>query len=393
MATITYELGKPKLDKSRKVSIVVSHKGQRRRIPTNIVLTDSDVSRSGKISSRKIQKAIDDKINLLKDKLYDLEIDLLGKDVDIDWIFSHIIKESETLDFFEYAEKWIERSTNKGKKNYSIMLNSLERFNQCRKLPFSLIDYSFLNRYKDYLDGHPRAQSLYLGNIRHLFNEAIKEYNTDDKKVITNNPFEKFSIPKDMPNTKNRVISEENLVKVFNFKGTRRIGMARDCYIMSFCLMGMNSVDMYECTQYKNGVLAYDRAKTRDKRADNAHIEIEVPDVIKPLFKKYKGTSRVFDFYIKYSNSGSFNKHINKGLHYIADELGIPRFDFYSARHTWASIARNKLGIDKYTIHEALNHVSDLDITDIYIQKDYTNINKANAKVVDYLINLAENNI
>lgn len=41
MATITYELGKPKLDKSRKVSIVVSHKGQRRRIPTNIVLTDS----------------------------------------------------------------------------------------------------------------------------------------------------------------------------------------------------------------------------------------------------------------------------------------------------------------------------------------------------------------
>ena len=393
MATITYELGKPKLDKSRKVSIVVSHKGQRRRIPTNIVLTDSDVSRSGKISSRKIQKAIDDKINLLKDKLYDLEIDLLGKDVDIDWIFSHIIKESETLDFFEYAEKWIERSTNKGKKNYSIMLNSLERFNQCRKLPFSLIDYSFLNRYKDYLDGHPRAQSLYLGNIRHLFNEAIKEYNTDDKKVITNNPFEKFSIPKDMPNTKNRVISEENLVKVFNFKGTRRIGMARDCYIMSFCLMGMNSVDMYECTQYKNGVLAYDRAKTRDKRADNAHIEIEVPDVIKPLFKKYKGTSRVFDFYIKYSNSGSFNKHINKGLHYIADELGIPRFDFYSARHTWASIARNKLGIDKYTIHEALNHVSDLDITDIYIQKDYTNINKANAKVVDYLINLARNNI
>lgn len=393
MATITYELGKPKLDKSRKVSIVVSHKGQRRRIPTNIVLTDSDVSRSGKISSRKIQKAIDDKINLLKDKLYDLEIDLLGKDVDIDWIFSHIIKESETSDFFEYAEKWIERSTNKGKKNYSIMLNSLERFNQCRKLPFSLIDYSFLNRYKDYLDGHPRAQSLYLGNIRHLFNEAIKEYNTDDKKVITNNPFEKFSIPKDMPNTKNRVISEENLVKVFNFKGTRRIGMARDCYIMSFCLMGMNSVDMYECTQYKNGVLAYDRAKTRDKRADNAHIEIEVPDVIKPLFKKYKGTSRVFDFYIKYSNSGSFNKHINKGLHYIADELGIPRFDFYSARHTWASIARNKLGIDKYTIHEALNHVSDLDITDIYIQKDYTNINKANAKVVDYLINLAGNNI
>lgn len=98
----------------------------------------------------------------------------------------------------------------------------------------------------------------------------------------------------------------------------------------------------------------------------------------------------MFDFYNRYANASNFNKNINKGLHSIADILGIPHFDFYSARHTWASIARNKLGIDKYTIHEALNHVSDLDITDIYIQKDYTNINKANAKVMEYFKHLIE---
>ena len=161
--------------------------------------------------------------------------------------------------------------------------------------------------------------------------------------------------------------------------------MARDCYILSFCLIGMNSVDLYECASYSNGVLAYERAKTRDRRTDNAHIEIVVPNIVKPLFEKYKGDSRVFNFYKKYSNAANFNKHINKGLHIIADTLGIPHFDFYSARHTWASIARNRLGIDKYTIHEALNHVSDMDITDIYIQKDYTNINKANEKVIAYI--------
>ena len=206
--------------------------------------------------------------------------------------------------------------------------------------------------------------------------------------IIQSNPFDKFSVPRDIPQTKDRVISEENLVRVFNFKGTRRVGMARDCYVLSFFLMGMNSVDIYECVSYNKGVLAYDRAKTRDRRNDNAHIEIVVPDIIKPLFRKYKGTTRVFDFYQKYSNAANFNKHINKGLHFIADELGIPRFDFYSARHTWASIARNKLGIDKYTIHEALNHVSQLDVTDIYIQKDFTNINKANEKVVEYVTEL-----
>lgn len=224
--------------------------------------------------------------------------------------------------------------------------------------------------------------------MRHIFNEAIKEYNTNGNDIIQSNPFDKFSVPRDIPQTKDRVISEENLVRVFNFKGTRRVGMARDCYVLSFFLMGMNSVDIYECVSYNKGVLAYDRAKTRDRRNDNAHIEIVVPDIIKPLFRKYKGTTRVFDFYQKYSNAANFNKHINKGLHFIADELGIPRFDFYSARHTWASIARNKLGIDKYTIHEALNHVSQLDVTDIYIQKDFTNINKANEKVVEYVTEL-----
>lgn len=224
--------------------------------------------------------------------------------------------------------------------------------------------------------------------MRHIFNEAIKEYNTNGNDIIQSNPFDKFSVPRDIPQTKDRVISEENLVRVFNFKGTRRVGMARDCYVLSFFLMGMNSVDIYECVSYNKGVLAYDRAKTRDRRNDNAHIEIVVPDIIKPLFRKYKGTTRVFDFYQKYSNAANFNKHINKGLHFIADELGIPRFDFYSARHTWASIARNKLGIDKYTIHEALNHVSQLDVTDIYIQKDFTNINKANEKVVEYVMKM-----
>lgn len=385
MATITYKIGELKKDKTRKVSITLSHNGIRKRIPTNITIRECDITKQGRIKSDSLKRNIEDTINTLKNRLYEIENSLGNKDTDIEWIYSQLIGKCKTLDFFEYTRQWIETSSNKGKGNYSIMLNSLHRFLGCDTLSFSDIDYKFLNNYKEYLTGHPRAQSLYLGCIRHIFNEAIREYNTDNNKVITNNPFNSFIIPKSVSMTKNRIISDDNLVKLFNFQGTRRIGMARDCYILSFCLIGMNSVDLYECASYSNGVLAYERAKTRDRRTDNAHIEIVVPNIVKPLFEKYKGDSRVFNFYKKYSNAANFNKHINKGLHIIADTLGIPHFDFYSARHTWASIARNRLGIDKYTIHEALNHVSDMDITDIYIQKDYTNINKANEKVIAYI--------
>lgn len=385
MATITYKIGELKKDKTRKVSITLSHNGIRKRIPTNITIRECDITKQGKIKSDSLKRNIEDTINTLKNRLYEIENSLGNKDTDIEWIYSQLIGKCKTLDFFEYIRQWIETSSNKGKGNYSIMLNSLHRFLGCDTLSFSDIDYKFLNNYKEYLTGHPRAQSLYLGCIRHIFNEAIREYNTDNNKVITNNPFNSFIIPKSVSMTKNRIISDNNLVKLFNFQGTRRVGMARDCYILSFCLIGMNSVDLYECASYSNGVLAYERAKTRDRRTDNAHIEIVVPNIVKPLFEKYKGDSRVFNFYKKYSNAANFNKHINKGLHIIANTLGIPHFDFYSARHTWASIARNRLGIDKYTIHEALNHVSDMDITDIYIQKDYTNINKANEKVIAYI--------
>lgn len=389
MATITYELGNLKADKTRKIAIILSHKGQRRRIPINLSVAEEDITRSGKIKASSIRRTLNNRLSALRGKLYDLEENITNGNLDIDGLYSQLTESNqEKLDFFEYAEHWIEKSRNKGKGNYKTMLNSVKKFYKNNTLPFSKIDYRFLSSYKDFLDGYPRAQSLYLGCIRHIFNEAIKEYNTDSRKIITNNPFQAFSIPKDIPRTKDRVISEDSLVKLFQFQGTKRAGLARDCYVLSFCLIGMNSVDLYECNSYYNGILSYNRAKTKDRRIDNAHIEIVVPDIVKPLFEKYKGTTKVFDFCRRYSSASSFNKNINIGLHAVADILNIPKFDFYSARHTWASIARNKLGIDKYTIHEALNHVSDLDITDIYIQKDYTNINKANTMVMEYVKNL-----
>jgi integrase len=72
-----------------------------------------------------------------------------------------------------------------------------------------------------------------------------------------------------------------------------------------------------------------------------------------------------------------------KEIHQV--DLGY--FIFYSARHSWATIARNDLSIDKYTIHEALNHSdSEMSITDGYIRKDFSNINIANRKVIDYVL-------
>ena len=61
-------------------------------------------------------------------------------------------------------------------------------------------------------------------------------------------------------------------------------------------------------------------------------------------------------------------------------------FIFYISRHSWATIALNKVGIDKYIVHAALNHIDDsMKVTDIYIERDFVNENKANTKVAKYV--------
>ena len=176
--------------------------------------------------------------------------------------------------------------------------------------------------------------------------------------------------------------------KVKGSKGTCRFDLAKDCFIMSFCLIGMNSVDLYNAKELVDGKIIYNRAKTKDRRLDQARMEVVVPPMILPLLEKYrdKTAQRLFNFYHYYSDRKAFNKAINYGLKEIGSELGIDDLEFYAARHSWATIALNKVGIDKYTVHAALNHVDEsMRVTDIYIQRDFVNENKANAKVVRYV--------
>ena len=60
--------------------------------------------------------------------------------------------------------------------------------------------------------------------------------------------------------------------------------------------------------------------------------------------------------------------------------------EYYAARHSWATIALNDAGVDKYTVHSALNHVDEsMRVTDMYIRKSWDPIDKANRKVLDLL--------
>jgi hypothetical protein len=66
--------------------------------------------------------------------------------------------------------------------------------------------------------------------------------------------------------------------------------------------------------------------------------------------------------------------------------LEYPKITTNWARHTWASLARNKAGISKADIDFCLGHVNnDYKMADIYIEIDYSIYDEVNRKVLDLL--------
>ena len=176
-----------------------------------------------------------------------------------------------------------------------------------------------------------------------------------------------------------------DLLKIYHYKANpgSRVELARDCFILSFCLMGMNSADLYNATKIEKGVIKYERTKTKDRRSDDAYIEVKVHPFIKTLMKKYAGTTRVFSFYKRYVTAENFNNNINRGLKKLGMAIGIDNLQYYQARHTFATLSRNMMKFSKSDVDEALNHVGKYGIADVYITKDFNIINENNFKLIE----------
>lgn len=388
-----------------------------KRVSTDLFATDSDLTSDLKLKEESIVKQEADRLVLhYRTMVNSLHFD--SENCDVSEIVNRLLCKEEAekpIDFIAFSKKWISETTIKGKDNYTTALNSFIRFLGKEELEIKKITVDLLEQYRDYIinvrnervkalqaEGKRvpsnRCLSLYLMSLRHLYGEAQRFYNKPDKGLmrIPRTPFEYFKIPKQEA-TRKRAVTPQQIKAIWSLpyqnihkgvKHTCRPDLAKDCFILSFCLMGINSADLYNATLLRDNRLVYCRTKTKERRLDKAKMEVVVPDMVLPIIEKYRDTTgqRLFRFYKDYRDHKAFNKAINKGLKEIGDQLNIDDLEFYAARHSWATIALNKCGIDKYTVHAALNHVDEsMRVTDIYIERDFVNENKANAKVIKYV--------
>lgn len=419
MLTIKAEIKRSelKVDGTYNVKIRFTLDRKVKRLSTNLFVTQQDLTKSLKFKEdTSIKREIDRLVLYYREQCLKLQLD--QNHYSLDEIIEFLNGEQEkqqTIDFIKFSREWIASATIKGAPNYTTAINALVRFVGKEGLDINLITLEFLEQFKAFLIGERDARtkklmqqgkrvtsnrtlSLYLVSIKKLFSEAKRKFNKKDKNLILipNSPFEDFKIPKQEA-TRKRAISVDIIKKLWKlpykdmkkgYKSTCRYNLAKDCFILSFCLMGINSADLYNATEMRGNTIIYNRTKTKARRLDGAKMMVDIPKIVQPLIDKYKDSTgkRLFNFYQYYGDEKTFNKAINSGLKEIGSILEVDDLEYYAARHSWATIALNKVGIDKYIVHAALNHIDDsMKVTDIYIERDFVNENKANAKVVKYV--------
>lgn len=207
-------------------------------------------------------------------------------DIPIDDVVEYIKsgkKDNSGIDFIGFARKWCANHQNlKGAKNYQAAVNSLCLFFGREHILCSEITAKTMKQFEEWLSEKPRAQSLYTSAIVRLFNEARDYYNDEDNDIIRI----KQSLHKYKPAQQNvaekRALTTEQIRTIFALpysdvlvKGKQcRRDLALDCFKLSFCLLGMNSADLYNATEYDGEYITYCRTKTKDRRNDQAKMVV-----------------------------------------------------------------------------------------------------------------------
>lgn len=391
------------------VKIRVTYKGVSRYLPTTLFCSASELTRQGKIKPGNTLT----KGNILCDEMRKTLEDISPFTLeakDVDWVVKHIKSQMRyehfTLDFFEWADEAMQTKNGRTRRIYEMAVKSFRRY-AGDTLDINDITTTLVKGFIGWVNTTPVYRSAGRGKtepiltdrlhnpgagerktkyLSVLYKMAQDKYNDEDsgKILIPKHPFNRVvhTLPPTYMSQKS--IGIEGIQMLIDYKPTSsREVVARDCFLISFLLMGANIADIYEALPPINGRWEYNRAKTRDRRADKAKMIVYVPEEVKPYIDRHLDQSGKYwlDLWMYYSSPTSITNTINAGLNTICENCGCKHFTMYAARKSWATIAR-QLGIEKATIDECLAHIGDYRIADIYIERNWDLINAANRKVL-----------
>ena len=307
----------------------------------------------------------------------------------------------------QYQAKMIQEGHARNARTYELAYQNMELFADTNKVMFSHMTTNFITGWIKSLSSTARAKEQYPVCVRQIFKQALLDFNDYDAGIIriTTNPWPKVKIPKS-DNPQHRAITMEECRAFFTAQlpeSDRKFPLSelgRDVAMMILCLAGINTVDIFflEKKNYRDGIICYERRKTREARADNAYFEIRVPNILQDIVQKYldkTDSPYLFNFHKRLSTYDSFNANVNIGIRQICEKvLGIEHgkgYSGYTFRHTWATVAQNECGASLAEVDFGLNHAHKTRLARTYVKIDFTPAWILNEKVIEKIFFTEEN--
>ena len=298
-------------------------------------------------------------------------------------------KKSDTNSFVCYIRKIAEtKGRYNTQRNYERVARAIEIYD--KDCTFESVDKKWIVSYIDHERGKGRKDNGIQTDIQILkfvFNRAIEDELTDKF------PFRGVSVKKEQ--TKKRCLSLEQLRAIRDFKLTGKKAMYRDCFMLSFYLIGINISDLLFLpkTSLKNGRIIYKRNKTG--KLYDIKVEPEAMEIIARHKSRKKDRLLSFleegDATITNTFANNLTRHLRtigekeRHSYYVTVHPIEEGITSYWSRHTWATMA-SELDIPMEVIGRSLGHsLWDNAVTSTYIKYDTKKIDEANRKVIDYL--------
>ena len=381
-----------KKDGTINVKIRITHNRKSRYKATPFFLTTDEITRTGKIKNQRVLDLIDDEIRRMREK--QTQLGFVVKNLDVDSVVRLLDRKESGNDFFAYAEKYLQnieqtQSRKSTARLHRAIVKVFRDFIGKDTLSFDMMRKGLISDFGIYLHEHyaPSTENLTISVLQSIYNKAKRELNDKEigLEIVKYDCFDDYKFPR--VNTKPRAFqSVEEMQKVIDcqYKGRFLFDVAKDMFILSFILLGLNAADLIHLkkSNVRGDILTYKRQKIVGRVGDKAEIKIRLSEVAKIIIEKYADNT---DYLIGTGRYKRYKEFCSVMIHEVFKAAGIDdNYVFYSARHSMATFARNICGVDFMTVNDMLNHSvpRSLSVTDIYIAPDYTHIWEANDKLL-----------
>ena len=304
-----------------------------------------------------------------------------------DDIITTFQKQANEQSLFNFMQGVIAQLQQMGKQRtsetYRCTLKSFMQFREDKDVLLEDIDSDLMLMYEAYLRNKgltKNSTSFYMRILRAVYNRAV------EKDLTTNrNPFK--HVYTGIDKTIKRAIPLKAIKQIKNLDLSLQpsLDFARDMFLFSFYTRGMSFIDMayLKKKDLANGILSYRRRKTGQQlfiRWEKCMQEIvdkydnPQSEFLLPIIKRADKDNR-----LQYQSALRFvNNHLKSVVALL--NIGIT-ISMYTARHSWASIAKSK-NIPISVISEGMGHDSEM-TTQIYLASlDNAVVDRANAQIL-----------